>query len=140
MKGTDNFKKVIQEHLEGLAKQDELFAETFKKPNKNIDDCIDYILNTVQESGSNGFADEEIYKMAVHYYDEDEIKPKKSNSCNVVVNHVVEISEEEKAKAKQDALDKIIEEEKAKMLKKDSKKKPVESDDKPKVVKQAAFF
>lgn len=140
MKGTDNFKRVILEHLKGLANEDPLFAETFKKPNKNIDDCINYILNTVQESGSNGFADEEIYQMAVHYYDEDDIKPGKTVNCNVVVNHVVEVSEEEKAQAKQLAIDKIVEEQKASLLKRETKKKAVTNSESKQVIEQASLF
>lgn len=140
MKGTDNFKKVIQVHLEARAKEDPLFAETFKKENKSIDECITYILNTVQESGSNGFDDEEIFNMAVHYYDEDDIKPGKSVKCNVVVNHVVEVSEVEKAQAKQAAIDKIVEEEKARLLKRDSKKKVIPASESTKVTEQASLF
>lgn len=131
MKTTENFKKVIQNHLEQLAKNDSLFAETLKKENKNIDDCITYILNTVQKSGVNGFADDEIYGMAVHYYDEDDIKPgAKISSANVVVNHTVELSEKEIKKAKQDALDKVVQEEKERIRnkKKHTKSKEVVSD------------
>ncbi|MBP9481471.1 MAG: hypothetical protein KBF15_08460, partial [Parabacteroides sp.] len=40
----------------------------YSKPEKNIDDCVTYILNEVKKSGCNGFADDEIYSMAVHYY------------------------------------------------------------------------
>ena len=67
------FKAQIENYLNELAAKDELFAVTLKKENKNIDDCITYILNQVQQSGKMGFADEEIYGMAVHYYDEDDI-------------------------------------------------------------------
>lgn len=87
MKGTDYFKTAIQNHLNGLAKKDILFAETLKKPKKNINDCVTYILNKVKASGCNGFADEEIYQMAVHYYDEDDVKIGKALSGTVVVNH-----------------------------------------------------
>ena len=87
MKGTDHFKTAIQNHLNGLAAKDELFAETLKKPDKNIDDCITYILNQVKSSGCNGFADEEIFGMAVHYYDEDDINVGKPITGTVVVNH-----------------------------------------------------
>jgi hypothetical protein len=90
MKATDSFKTIIQSHLEGVAANDPLFAETFKKPAKNIDDCITYILNTVQKSGCAGFADEEIFNMAVHYYDEDDIAVGKPVNAKVVVNHHVE--------------------------------------------------
>ena len=71
---TDQFQTIIQEYLNNRAVEDTLFAETLKKPNKNIKDCITYILNEVKKSGRQGFADDEIFGMAVHYYDEDEIK------------------------------------------------------------------
>lgn len=87
MKASPHFKKAIQNYLNGLAEKDELFAETLKKPKKNIDDCLTYILNQVKASGCNGFADEEIFGMAVHYYDEDDIKVGKPISGTVVVNH-----------------------------------------------------
>ena len=35
--------------------------------------------------------------MAVHYYDEDDIEVDKVAGCYVVVNHVVELSEQERS-------------------------------------------
>ena len=87
MKASDNFTKIITTYLHSVAKKDSLFAETLKKPNKNITDCITYILNTVQKSGSNGFADDEVFGMAVHYYDEDDINPGTAINAKIVVNH-----------------------------------------------------
>ena len=69
MKATNHFTRTILTYLEQRAETDTLFALAFAKENKNIDDCVTYILNTVQKSGCNGFADEEIYSMAVHFYD-----------------------------------------------------------------------
>ena len=139
MKSTDNFKKTIENHLFQQAEKDALFAETLKKPNKNIDDCINYILNTVQASGCNGFADEEIFKMAVHFYDEDDLKAGKPISCNVVVNHSVVLTEEEKAAAKKEAFDLVVNGEKNQLLsqgvKKVEKKKEVKQ-----VVEQSSLF
>ncbi len=65
---TDYFKITIQSYLEQRAQTDELFAPVYAKPNKNIDDCITYILNYVKQSGICGFADDEIYSLALHYY------------------------------------------------------------------------
>ncbi|MCW0484044.1 PcfK-like family protein [Gaoshiqia sediminis] len=90
MKSTDNFKKVIEAHLQHRASMDPLFAVTLKKENKNIDDCITYILNTVHKSGCNGFTDDEVFGMAAHYYDEDNIEVGKPINARVVVNHKVE--------------------------------------------------
>lgn len=104
MKGTEQFKKTIAEYLNQRAATDPLFAPNLEKEGKNIDDCITYILNQVKESGYNGFSDEEIYSMAVHYYDEDNIKIGKKIECQVAVNHVVELSDEEKEEARQEAI------------------------------------
>lgn len=68
MKGTEHFKEVIKTYLDRKAEADVLFSFRYSKPEKNIDDCIQYILNTVRKSGCSGFSDEEIYSMAIHYY------------------------------------------------------------------------
>lgn len=105
MKGTEQFKATIQDYLEYRAETDDLFAPRYADPNKNIDDCITYILNEVQRSGMNGFADDEIYSMAVHYYDEPDIEVGKPTDCRVVVNHVVELTEDEKREARRKAVE-----------------------------------
>lgn len=98
------FKEAIKAYLDKRAAEDELFAKTYAKENKNLDECCNYILQQVKKSGCCGFADEEIYGMAVHYYDEDDIKDVKPVSAGkIVVNHVVELSEAEKAEAKEKA-------------------------------------
>lgn len=105
MKGTEQFKTTIQDYLEYRAETDDLFAPRYADPNKNIDDCITYILNEVQRSGMNGFADDEIYSMAVHYYDEPDIEVGKPTDCRVVVNHMVELTEDEKREARRKAVE-----------------------------------
>ena len=110
MKGTENFKKVIKDYLEFRAEQDALFAKSYSNEKKNIDDCITYILNYVQKSGCNGFDDDEIFGLAVHYYDEDDIDVGKPINCKVVVNHAVELTPEEIAQAKEEAKKKIEQE------------------------------
>lgn len=104
MKGTELFKAAIQNYLEYRAMTDDLFAPRYTNPAKNIDDCI-YILNEVQKSGMNGFDDDEIYSMAMHYYDEDDIEIGKPISCKVMVNHHVELTEEEKQNARRKAIE-----------------------------------
>ena len=101
MKGTDHFKRTIQMYLEQRAEEDTLFAKNYRNPAKNIDDCVTYILNYVQKSGCNGFTDGEIYGQAVHYYDENEIEVGKPIQCQVAVNHIVELTAEEKADSPQ---------------------------------------
>lgn len=122
MKSTDSFKNTIKAYLDKRAAEDVLFAFTYAKEGKNLDDCITYILNSVKNSGCYGFTDDEIFGMAVHYYDEDKINIGKSIKCeNVVVNHKVELTEEEKAQARKKALDDLVEEERKKLTQKPAK-------------------
>ena len=110
MKATDNFKATIKAYLEQRAESDILFSFKYSAPRKNIDGCVTYILNTVQKSGCNGFEDDEFFGMAVHYYDEDNIEVGKQMNAHVVVNHVVQLTEEEKEQARQDAIQKAQDE------------------------------
>lgn len=107
MKSTAYFTRTILTHLEQRASVDPLFAQSFANLDKNIDDCCTYILNQVQKSGCNGFTDDEVYSMAVHYYDEENIEVGKPIDARIVVNHVVELTENEKQQARQDAIQKV---------------------------------
>lgn len=95
MKASDLFTKAISEHLQSLADADPLFAATLRKKNKNITDCVTYILNTVQKSGNNVVHHDEVFNMAVHYYDEDDIKPGSSNKARVVIGKTGSSSKKE---------------------------------------------
>lgn len=68
MKGTEHFKQTIKEYLDGRAQTDELFAVSYAKENKNLDDCITFILNQVKASGCCGMTDDEVWSLAIHYY------------------------------------------------------------------------
>lgn len=104
MKVSTHFQTAIQSYLEQRAEYDELFARSYRNPLKNIEDCITYILNYVQKSGCNGFDDDEIFGQAVHYYDEADIEVGKPIDCKVIVNHHVELTEEEKTEARKEAI------------------------------------
>jgi hypothetical protein len=135
MKSTDTFKKTIKEHLDSIAANDPAFADKMQNPEKNIDDCITYILNTVKNSGAVGFADEEIFGMAMHYYDEEKVEIGKPIQAKVVVNHAVDLSEEEIAQAKEKAMQLAIAEAKEKITKKAKAKK----EDQPAVTQGELF-
>ena len=111
LKASTPFERTIQSYLENYASQDEAFKERYNNPKKNIVECCNYIMNQVKKSGCNGFADEEIYKMARDYYvDEISKDDTKAISGTVVVNHTVELTEEEKVKARVEAMKKLEEE------------------------------
>ena len=94
MKGTEEFTRTIAEYLNGRAMTDPLFAPNLQKPHKNIEECILYILSEVQRSGCNGFADEEIYSMAVHYYDEDDIEVDKERLKELQMKNLITFNSE----------------------------------------------
>ena len=110
MKASIHFQKEIQSYLEQRAEYDELFARSYRNPLKNIEDCVTYILNYVQKSGCAVFSDDEFFGQAVHYYDEADIEIGKPIDCKVVVNHTVELTEEEKAEARREAIKRAEEE------------------------------
>lgn len=135
MSTTEQFKKTIKEYLDNRAAGDELFAQSYAKENKNIDECINFILQQVQKSGCNGFTDEEVYGMAIHYYDEDSIKDvAKPSNCHVVVNHKVELTEEDKKRAYDEAFRQLQAEQVALL-----KKKP-KHENKEMEMKQMSLF
>lgn len=129
MKATELFKDKIKKYLDERAQTDTLFAEKYNNPDKKLDDCITYILNTVKSTGRNGFAAEEIHSMAVHYYDEDNIEVGERVNAMVVVNQSVELTDEEKNQARKDAIKKYQDDTIAKLKKKKAtpKKAPKET-------------
>lgn len=132
-KASNGFKESIENHLNALGANDPLFAETLKKEGKSIEGCMNYIFDTVQKSGITGYADDEVYGMAVHYYDEDGIEVSSAPAnMRVVVNHVVELSQAEKDEAHKTAVNQAIAQAQAKITsKKPVAKKPVTTEQQP---------
>ena len=136
-KGTRAFNDTIKAYLEERADNDALFAVKFANPSKSVEDCVTFIINQVQKSGCNGFEDAEIYGMAIHYYEESEIEVGALPNCQVVVNHTVELTEEEREQARQDAINRLRDEEMAKMRRPIQPKKTAE---KKNQVEQPSLF
>lgn len=122
-KGTMAFADTIRHYLEKRAEKDVLFAVKFANPSKSVENCVTYIINEVKKSGCNGFTDDEIFGKAIHYFEESEIEVGNPINCQVVVNHTVELTAEEKEQARQDAIERLRQEEMAKM-RKPSQSKP----------------
>lgn len=135
MKGTEAFEATIGEYLKVRANTDEKFAEEMKKPGKSVHECCNFIMNTVKKSGCNGFCDDEIFSLAVHYYDEDitEKELLKDISATVVVNHDIELSDADKKdieeKAKKAYFDECVRKQKEANRPKPKKKAVVETPD-----------
>jgi hypothetical protein len=90
----NKFEEVIQVYLNNQAEKDPHLAERMKLESKNITDCCEYIISEVEKTDRQGFADEEIYAMARHYYLEDNLEIKEvvgrvRRVSRVVVNHAI---------------------------------------------------
>ncbi len=138
MKGTQAFQATIAQYLMARAGQDPLVAVKLANPSKTMEQCCAYIIGEVKKTGCCGFTDDEIYGWAMHFWDEPEIEVSDTaTNCQVVVNHIVELTEEEKEQARQDAIAKLRDEEMAKMRRPSQAKKATEK--KPQV-EQASLF
>lgn len=137
---TSDFKNAIQSYLEERSKSDELFAVSYKKPGKTIDECCAYIIGEAKKRGNVvAMTDNDVFGLAVHYYDEDNIKVNevsggyKVSAPTATPAPKVELTEEEKKAAHEAAIKRLSEEQYQLLRKKPNKKKDVE-------VKQMSLF
>lgn len=95
-------KKMIKAYLDNRAKTDELFAVAYAKPNKNIEECIAFVVGEAKKQGETVYVpDEVVFRWAVHYYDEDDIKINKlPANTGVSAKASVKLTEEDKKKAR----------------------------------------
>lgn len=117
MKTSNQFKETIKAYLDKRASEDELFAVTYQKENKNLDECCNYVMKCAKDGGCAAYSDDEVFGWAVHYYDEDDIKNIKTISGKVIINKSVELTEEDKAQAKAEAMKEAIAEAKEEAMK-----------------------
>lgn len=121
---TEKCTKTFQDTIEAYIKS-RLDVVENKHPDKSIEGCCNYILTMVKQSGREGFTDDEVYNMAVHYYDEPNEalgKIEDLSSLNIVVNHKVELTAEEKEEARKEAIERLVKEQMDSMRKKPTSK------------------
>lgn len=128
-KTSNPLEEAIKSYLDQRAKTDELFAKSYAKTNKNLKECCSYIMGEALKNSSTVIPgakgcmidNSEVFGMAVHYYDEDDIKVSKL-PANVKPSiskpsTSMELTDEDREKARQAAL-KRLEEEQHALLKK----------------------
>lgn len=123
-------KEAIQSYLDERAKTDELFAVAYKKKNKSIDECCTYIMGEAKKRGNAVcMSDEEVFGLAVHYYDEDDIKVNKlpsnvrASASTTTPAKPVKLTEEDEKKAREEAIKRLTEEQHALLRKKPTRAK-----------------
>lgn len=125
----NSFQAAIKSYLDERAKADELFAKAYNKENKSIDECCSYILGEAKKRGNAvAISDAEVFGMAVHYYDEDNIKVEKipantGSSVSGLSASTVLLTEKDKEKAREAALRRLEEEQYALLKKKPTRAK-----------------
>ena len=77
----DGFEKAIRTYLEAFGKMQPAFAAKYRSSSKTIRQCCDWLIDQAQKkhmlrSGKcAAMSDEETYGLAVHFFEEDSIKP-----------------------------------------------------------------
>ncbi|WP_406843476.1 PcfK-like family protein [Flavobacterium soyae] len=89
MKPSDDFKTAIENYLNTTAQGDSAFARSLAKETKNIESCFNYIFGEVKKTGLCAFDNQEIFDMALKYYNDDSIGAPAPINCKVVVNQPV---------------------------------------------------
>lgn len=124
----EHFEIVIKSFLDEKAKKDEAFAKRLAIESKSMKECCEYIISEIRKKAKGAYAactDEEVYGLAIHYWDEDNIKVDTQTQASVVVNR--ELTPEEKDQA--DELKKqrqAMEEEEKRLRKEEQEKKRAE--------------
>ena len=117
------FERAIKAFLDDKAEKDPAFAEKYGSDKKNITDCCRFIIAEVRKSCKGNEAactDEYVYGLAMHYYDEDNIKvPANTPACQVVVPGDVKLTEEDIKGAKEEAIRKLKEQEVQEQMRKE---------------------
>lgn len=93
MTTTSDFSKVIECYLLEKAQTEPEFKKKFDAKDKNISDCVTYILNVVKATKCQGFTDDEVYQMAINYYEIKNVEVGKRFDAKAVVNHSIDTPE-----------------------------------------------
>lgn len=152
MSKQESIKDAIKSYLDERARTDELFARSYAKKNKSIDECFAYIMGEALKESSPvvpgvegcGMDNDVVYGMAVHYYDEDNIKINKlpanvKASASVPetkpVSNPVKLTEEDEKRVREEAVKRLTEEQHALL-----RKKPIRAKKEVIEVQQMSLF
>lgn len=91
-----SFETAIKNYLEKLAADDPFFKDKYDNPKKSIEECCKYIKSEVQKAftqktGVCAVSDDEVYGLAVHYFDEEDLVVEAPKG-NVNVSHAEPVS------------------------------------------------
>lgn len=142
-KAADPLMAPVKEYLEKRAAEDPQFAEKYSNKKKSLKECCRYIYGEARKraAGSNCvyIAPDEVFGMAVHYYDEADIKVSGAGFTGratvaapspVKVSKPVELTAEQKAAAEKRALEQYEAEARKRIEEKEKARRKAEADKK----------
>lgn len=110
----ETFEGWLKGRLDGMAIEDPVFAEKLANPKKSLKECIAFIQGEVFDRYMKGHrgqvccatpSREEVFGIAVHYYDEEDAKPKAlPNGVATSVKSPKAPSKEEQEKMRAEAM------------------------------------
>lgn len=122
MKSNGTALAVMQKMLQERCIAEPTFAIKMANPSKSMEGAINYLCSQIQKSGVCVVDDTTVMNLLVHYFDENEIKESGKVNCNIVVGKP-ELSEEDKADLKAQAMEQYRQEQ-LRELRKESQPKP----------------
>ena len=123
MSGNDAAIKAMQQILQEHLMSEPAFAVKLANPQRSIEKAVAYVCNSVQKLGVCVLDDASVKNLLLHYYDGDvEEDSIKNVNCNIVVSKP-ELSEEDKAELREQAM-KEYKEEQLRAIRRDNQPKP----------------
>ena len=110
-KSSNAFEDAIRQYLDQRAESDNMFAIRYASPSKSVTECCQFIINEVKRQGVNVMTNDEVFGLAVHYFDGDctEEEIGKPINCKVVVSKD-QLTDEDKAELREQAMKEYKEE------------------------------
>ena len=109
MKSNNAAIAAMQQMLQERCIAEPTFAIRMANPNKSMEGAINYLCSQIQKSGLCCVDDTTVMNILVHYFDENEIEKDGKVNCNIVVSKP-ELSDEDKAELKEQAMEQFKEE------------------------------
>lgn len=109
LKSNDTAIQVMQKMLQERCIAEPMFAIKMANPSKSMEGAVNYLCTQIQKSGLCVVDDTTVMNLLVHYFDENEIEDCGNVNCNIVVGKP-ELSAEDKANLKEQAMEQYKEE------------------------------
>lgn len=109
LKSNDAAIAAMQQMLQERCIAEPTFAIKMASPTKSLEGAINYMCSQIQKSGMCMVDGDTVLNLLIHYFDEPEIEDCGKVNCNIVVSKP-ELSEEDKAELKEQAMEQYREE------------------------------